>query len=31
MKVFAKKVFKGDGPSIVKWDQPTVRKFDGGY
>tara|TARA_R110000744_G_scaffold202965_2_gene321858 strand:+ start:2448 stop:3059 length:612 start_codon:yes stop_codon:yes gene_type:complete len=29
MKVFAKKVFKGDGPSIVKWDQPTVRKFDG--
>tara|TARA_R110000851_G_scaffold254_3_gene905 strand:+ start:244 stop:825 length:582 start_codon:yes stop_codon:yes gene_type:complete len=29
MKVFAKKVFQGDNPNIVAWDEPTVRKFDG--
>ena len=29
MKVFAKKVFKGDNPNIVVWDEPTVRRFGG--
>ena len=29
MKVFAKKVFQGDNPNIVNWDNPTVRKFNG--
>ena len=29
MKVFAKKVFKGDNPNIVAWDEPTVRRFGG--
>ena len=29
MKVFAKKVFKGENPNIKQWDEPTIRQFDG--
>ena len=29
MKIIAKKVFKGDNPNIVVWDQPKVRIFNG--
>tara|TARA_R110000851_G_scaffold118390_1_gene245782 strand:- start:24 stop:623 length:600 start_codon:yes stop_codon:yes gene_type:complete len=29
MKIFAKKIFEGDKPKIVSWDQPTVRKWKG--